>query len=66
MEAGVKDSSKKKLARSRWAGYVDKMRDKNLAKRADTQKVEGKGRRGRRPKLRWDCIKSDLERVREE
>ena len=36
-----------------------KMGDENLAKRADTQNVEGKWRRGRRTKLRW----GDLERV---
>ena len=40
-----------------------KMGDEKLAKRADTQKVEGKWRQGRRPKLR--CIKSDIERVGE-
>ena len=48
---GVKERSKKKLARSTWAGHVEKMADEKLAKRADAQKVERKWRRGR-PKLR--------------
>ena len=52
MEVGVKESSKKQLVRSTWAGHVEEMGDEKLAKRADTQKVEEKWRRGR-PKLRW-------------
>ena len=51
MAVGMKESSKKKLARSTWAGHVEKMGDEKLTKR-DVQKVEGKWRRGR-PKLRW-------------
>ena len=51
MDVGGKESSKKKLVRSTWAGHVEKMTDKKLAKRADAQKVEGKWKRGR-PKLR--------------
>ena len=41
----MKNSFKKKLVRSRlkWASYVEKMGDEKLAKRADTQKAEGKG-----------------------
>ena len=42
MEVGVKESSKKKLVRCTWAGYVEKMGDEKLAKRADAQKMEGK------------------------
>ena len=44
-ERGMKNSFKKKLVRSRlkWASYVEKMGDEKLAKRADTQKAEGKG-----------------------
>ena len=63
VEVGVKESFKKKLVRSwlKWAGQVDRMGDEKLAKRADAQKVEGKGRRGR-PR-REDCVKRDLERV---
>ena len=53
LEVGVKESSKKKLVRSTWAGHVEKMGDEKLAKRVDDQKVERKWRRGR-PKLRWD------------
>ena len=45
----MKESSKRKLLRSTWAGHVDKMADENLAKRADAQKVEGKWRRRRFP-----------------
>ena len=40
--------------------------DKKLAKREDTHKVEGKCRRGRRPKVQWEISLSDLERVGEE
>ena len=46
VEVGVKESSKQDLVRITWAGHVEKM-----AMRTDTQKVEGKWRRGR-PKLR--------------
>ena len=53
MAIGVKESSKRKLVRSTRAGHVDKMGDGKLAKRADAQKMEGKWRRGRRPKLLW-------------
>ena len=53
MEVGAKQSSKKKLLRSTWAGHTEKMGHEKLAKRADAQKVEGKWRRGR-PKLRWE------------
>ena len=56
---------RKKLARSKlkWAGHIERMGDEKLAKRSDTQKMEGKGRRGR-PRMRWeDCVKRDLERV---
>ena len=50
MVVGVKEGSKKKLARSTLAGHVENIADEKLAKRADAQKVEGKWRRGR-PKL---------------
>ena len=42
MEVGVKESFKKKLARSRmpWADHVERMGDYYLAKRADARKVE--------------------------
>ena len=65
MEVGVKQSFKKQLVRSRlkWAGFVDRMGDENLAKRADAQKVEEKRRR-QRPRMRWeDCVKRDLEKI---
>ena len=51
VKVGVKESSKKKLLRSTWAGHVEKMEDENMAKRADARKAEGTRRRGR-PKLR--------------
>ena len=47
VEIGVKGSSKKKLARSTWAGHVVKLKDEKLAKRAEAQKVDEKCRRGR-------------------
>ena len=42
----MKESIKKKFVRNRlkWAGYVERMGDEQLAKRADVQKVEGKRR----------------------
>ena len=45
VEVGMKNSFKKKLVRSRlkWAGHVERMGDENLTKRADAQKVGGKG-----------------------
>ena len=51
VEVEVKESSKKKLMRSTWAGPVGKMGDDKLAKRADARNVLGKWRR-RTPKLR--------------
>ncbi len=51
VQVGEKESSKKKLARSTWAGHVEKMGDEKQAERADAQKVKGNWRRGR-PKLR--------------
>ena len=39
----MKESSKKKLVRSTWAGHVGKMGDEKRAKRAHAQKVEGNG-----------------------
>ena len=62
MEVGVKESSKKTLVTSTWAGHVEKMGDEKLAKIVDGPEMEGKWRRGR-PR---NCIKSDLERVGEE
>ena len=59
VEVGVEESFKKKLVRSRlkWVGYVERMGDKKLAKRADAQKVGGKWRRGK------EGFKRDLDRV---
>ena len=45
-EIEVKESVKKKLVRSTRASRVERIRDAKLAKRADTQTVEGKWRRG--------------------
>ena len=41
----MKDSFQENLVRSRliWAGYVERMGNKKLAKRTDAQKVKGKG-----------------------
>ena len=55
VKIGVKESVKKKLMKSTWAGHVERMGDEKLAKRADVQKVEGRCRRGR-PKLRWGIV----------
>ena len=54
VEVGVKESSKRKLVRSMWAGHVEKTGDETLAKKVDAQIVDG------------DCIKNDLKRVGEE
>ena len=47
LEVGEEESSKKKLVRSTWTGYMDKMGDEKLAKRADAQESRRKWRRGR-------------------
>ena len=52
VEVGVKKSCKKKLVRNTRTGHVEKLAGEKLAKRADTQKVEGKWRQAR-PKLGW-------------
>ena len=45
VEVGVKENVKTKLVRNRltWAGLVERIRDEKLTKRANVQKVEGKG-----------------------
>ena len=63
MEVGVKESAKKKLARSRLI-WAERMGDEKLAKRADSQKVKGKRRRGR-PTFRCGIALRDLETVEE-
>ena len=62
----MKESFKKKLVRGRlkWARRVERMGDEKLAE-SRFPKGEGNRRRGR-PKLRWDCIKRDLEKVGKE
>ena len=44
VEVGKKERSKKKFARSTWAGHVEKMGDEKLAEGADAPKMEGKWR----------------------
>ena len=59
-ETGVQRSLAERLVRSRlqWAGYIERMADGRLPKRAAELREEGKRRRGR-PRLRWeDCVKS--------
>ena len=49
----------------KWAGHIARMGGDKLAKRSDaeSQRVEGRRRRGR-PRMRWeDCVKRDMERV---
>ena len=41
VEVGMKESSKKKFARSIWACHVDTMGDENLTKRANARKLAG-------------------------
>ena len=43
VEVGVKESFKKKWVSSRLKWTVERMGDKKIAKRADAQKMEGKG-----------------------
>ena len=65
VEVGVKENVKKKLVRSmlKWTTHVDIIGDKHLAKRADAQKWNGKGRR-RRLITRWEgCVMRYLGRV---
>ena len=60
VEIGVKESFKRKLARSTWAGHVDKMVDEKLSRQwrgnggEEDQNCDGA------------CIVCDLERVGEE
>ena len=61
-------SLKERLVRSRlqWAGYVERMADDRLPKRAAELREEGRRRRGR-PRLRWeDCVKRDVRKAGEE
>ena len=48
----MKESSKKKLVMSTWAGDVEKKGKIKNGQETDAQKVEGKWRQGRQ-KLRW-------------
>ena len=62
VEVGMKESSKKKLVRSTWAGHVEKMGDEKLAKwRGNGGELEAR----KTETSMWDCIKSDKERVGE-
>ena len=56
----MKDSFEKKFVRSRltWPGHVERMGDEKLTKRADAQKVEGKGGEEDR-NCDVECIKRD-------
>ena len=61
-------SLKERLVRSRLqrAGYVERMADDRLQKRAAELREEGRRRRGR-PRLRWeDCVKRDVRKAGEE
>ena len=51
------------MFRFKRAGHGERMGDENWQKRADAQKVDGKGTRGRPRSRSVDCIKTDLERV---
>ena len=65
MEVGVKESSKKKLVRSTWAGHVEKWHMKNWQREQMPRKWRGNGGEEDR-NYDGDCIESDLERVGEE
>ena len=52
-------------SRLQWAGHVDRMADDRLLKRAAELREQGRRRRGR-PMLRWDCVKRDVSKAREE
>ena len=57
-----------KLVRSRlqWAGYIVRMADDRLPKRAAELREEGRRRR-RRTRLRWEeCVKRDVMKAEEE
>ena len=58
MEVGVKESSKKKLVRSTWAGHVEQMVDKktNWHREQMTRKWRGNGGEEDR-NCDGDCIK---------
>ena len=53
-EDGMKESLRRKLARSRlkWAGHVERMEGERLMNTADALRMDGRRRRGR-PRLRW-------------
>ena len=58
-------NAERRLARSRllWAGYVERMADGRLPKRAAELREHGRRRRGR-PRLRWeDCVKRDVRKA---
>jgi len=66
MQVGMKESFKKRRVRRRlkWAGLVvEGMGDEKLV---ELQKVEGKRRRRRSRMRREDCVKRDLERIKDE
>ena len=64
MEVGVKESSKKKLARSIWTGHVGKM---GLEKLTENRCTESGGEMDamKTEIAMGDCLKSDIERVGE-
>ena len=67
-ETGVQRSLTERLVRSRlqWAGYVERMADDRLPKRAAELREQGRRRRGR-PRLCWeDFVKRDVKKTGEE
>ena len=65
MEVGLKESSKKKLVRSTWAGHVERLLDDKLAEGRCSESEEEMETRKSEIAMEY-CIKSDIERVGEE
>ncbi len=65
VQVGVKESSKKKLARSTWAGHVEKMGDEKQAE-SGCPESEGEMEERKTEIAMGDSIKSALEIMGEE
>ena len=67
-EVGTKACIVGRIVKSRlkWAGYMVRMKEDKVPKRAETKRQEGSRKRGR-SQLRWEvCVKRDLRKAEEE
>ena len=66
VQVGMKESSKKKLVRSTWAGHVEKNGRWKIGKETRCPESGGEMQARKTEIATGDCIESDLEKLGEE